>query len=141
MSIHIAETDAEITACFPVMQQLRTHLGESEFVACVREQEGQGYKLAFMDEGAGVVAVAGFRIGHNLAWGRFLYVDDLVVASARRSGGCGAKILAWLRDYAISMSCSQLHLDSGMQRRDAHRFYEREGMAKAGFHFVETLSR
>lgn len=139
MSIRVAETDAEIAACFPVMHQLRTDLGESEFVSRVREQVSHGYKLAFMDEETGVVAVAGFRTGQNLAWGRFLYVDDLVVSSARRSHGCGAKMLDWLRAYAISASCGQLHLDSGMQRPDAHRFYEREGMSKAGFHFVETL--
>jgi hypothetical protein len=38
------------------------------------------------------------------------------------------------------MSELRPHLDSGMQRQDAHRFYEREGLSKAGFHFAETLS-
>jgi hypothetical protein len=33
-----------------------------------------------------------------------------------------------------------MHLDSGIQRKDAHRFYEREGMSMASFHFVENLA-
>lgn len=48
--------------------------------------------------------------------------------------------MAWLREYAVSHDCSQVHLDSGMQRVDAHRLYEREGMVKAGFHFIETIT-
>jgi GNAT superfamily N-acetyltransferase len=88
----------------------------------------------------GVVAVAGFRVGENLAWGRFLYVDDLVTLTTHRSKGVGASLLSWLRDVASNEGCVQLHLDSGAQRKDAHRFYEREGMLVAGFHFVENIA-
>lgn len=136
MNIHIAKTDTEIAACFPVMQELRPHIAEDEFVSRVRDQEMHGYTLAFMEKGNSLVAVAGFRIGENLAWGRFLYVDDLVTSARHRSNGYGARMLSWLRQYAKTEWCGQLHLDSGMQRLDAHRFYEREGLLKSGFHFT-----
>jgi GNAT superfamily N-acetyltransferase len=139
LNIRIAGGDEEIAACFPVMQQLRPHLVKEHFVSAVREQALQGYRLASLDNGDGIVAVAGFRTGSNLAWGRFLYIDDLVVEGTQRSNGYGARMLKWLRDYARRSGCMQFHLDSGMQRPDAHRFYEREGMTKAGFHFAETI--
>lgn len=139
MDIYIAGTDEEIAACFPVMRLLRPHLVEEHFVTRVREQALQGYRLASLDDGDRVVAVAGFRTGSNLAWGRYLYVDDLVVEEAQRSNGHGARLLQWLRDYARQSSCTQLHLDSGIQRVDAHRFYEREGLNRAGFHFAEVI--
>lgn len=41
---------------------------------------------------------------------------------------------------AVKEGCHQLHLDSGIQREGAHRFYEREGMSKGAFHFVEQVS-
>jgi GNAT superfamily N-acetyltransferase len=85
------------------------------------------------------VAVAGFRVLENLAWGRFLYVDDLVTLAACRSQGYGAKLLAWLRERAAQESCAQLHLDSGIQRAGAHRFYEREGMTMSSYHFMERI--
>jgi GNAT superfamily N-acetyltransferase len=141
MNIHIATTDTEIAACYPVMKELRPHLDEEEFVSRVRSLENTGYRLAFVQHPDGVVAVAGFRVGENLAWGRFLYVDDLVTLPSHRSKGIGTHFLMWLREYAIKEGCRQLHLDSGAQRKDAHRFYEREGMSVFGYHFAENLNK
>lgn len=139
MNIGIASTDAEIAACYPVMLALRPHIAEKHFLSLFQRQENTGYQLAFVQEAAGVVAVAGFRVSENLAWGRFLYVDDLVTHPAHRSKGHGSNLLSWLKAYAVKAGCLQLHLDSGIQRKEAHRFYEREGMTVAGLHFVEIL--
>jgi GNAT superfamily N-acetyltransferase len=139
MNISIAKTDAEISGCYRVMRELRPHIAEDQFVARVRRQEDSGFRLAMLQDSGQPVAVAGFRILENLAWGRFLYVDDLVTLPAHRSKGYGAMLLAWLRDFAAKQNCAQLHLDSGIQRKDAHRFYEREGMAMTSYHFAETI--
>jgi len=135
--MRLATTDAEIAACHPVMSELRPHVRADQFVSTVRHQQQAGYCLAYgMGEAGTVVAVAGFRIGHNLAWGRFLYVDDLVTATSQRSRGYGAAALAWLKGYAAEHGCRRLHLDSGTQRDRAHRFYEREGMTVTSLHFA-----
>lgn len=139
MSIRLATTDAEIAACYPVMRALRPHVAESQFVARVRRQEQAGYRLAYLEEQGRIMAVAGFRMGENLASGRYLYVDDLVTLTACRSRGHGARLLAWLREQACSEGCRELLLDSGLQRKDAHRFYQREGMAASAFRFSEAL--
>lgn len=141
MNITLAETDSDIAACFPLMHELRPHLLADRFVAQLRDQQRQGYQLAFLRDTAQPLALAGFRILHNLAWGRFLYVDDLVTAAAHRSAGHGSRMLQWLTDFAAQSHCAQLHLDSGTQRLDAHRFYQREGMAITCQHFVITLAR
>ena len=140
MSIRVATTDSEIAACYPVMRELRPHVAENQFLTRVRSQERAGYRLAYVQESIGVVAVAGFRVGENLAWGRFLYVDDLVTLPVHRSKGYGAKLLYWLKEHATKEGCEQMHLDSGIQRKEAHRFYEREGMTMASLHFVEAIA-
>jgi GNAT superfamily N-acetyltransferase len=122
------------------MRELRPHIAEDQFLYRIRSQINLGYRLAFVQVLDRVVAVAGFRIGENLAWGRFLYVDDLVTLPAHRSKGYGAKLLSWLMELAAKEGCQQMHLDSGIQRKDAHRFYEREGMTMASFHFVENIA-
>jgi len=139
MNIHIATTDSEIVACYPVMKELRPQLEEAEFLARVRRLENKGYRLAYVQNTDGVVAVSGFWIRENLAWDRFMYVDDLVTLASHRSKGIGARLLTWLREYAVNEGCRQLHLDSGTQRKDAHRFYEREGVTVFGYHFAENL--
>jgi GNAT superfamily N-acetyltransferase len=139
MNIKLAESDAEIAACHPVMQELRPHLDEGTFVHRVQRQREAGYRLAYLEDGGRPVAVAGFRLAENLAWGRFLYVDDLATLAARRSRGHGAALLRWLVAQARDARCDELHLDSGVQRKDAHRFYEREGMELTSFHFRARL--
>ena len=39
------------------------------------------------------------------------------------------------RSRLHAQGCVRLRLDSGLQRLDAHRFYEANGMQKAGYHF------
>jgi GNAT superfamily N-acetyltransferase len=139
MDIQLASGDEAIAACYPAMRELRPHVGEQEFLSRVRAQQAAGYRLACLSAEGTPVAVAGFRIGENLAWDRHLYVDDLVTLPDHRSMGYGSALLAWLRSYAVEHGCAQLHLDSGLQREAAHRFYEREGMTKASFHFAEII--
>lgn len=105
MSIRVATTDSEIAACYPVMRELRPHVAENQFLTRVRSQERAGYRLAYVQESIGVVAVAGFRVGENLAWGRFLYVDDLVTLPVHRSKGYGAKLFYWLKEQATKEGC------------------------------------
>lgn len=134
--VALCQTDAEILACYTVMQQLRPHIKSSDFVACVKQQQQLGYQMVCVVHNDVVAAVAGYRIGQNLAWGRYVYVDDLVTDAAVRSQGLGHKLMQWLLDEARRLDCQQLHLDSGVQRLDAHRFYEHEGMRFASKHFA-----
>lgn len=135
----IASSEDELTKCYPVIVQLRPHLEEQDFIQMVNEQQKYNYKVAYVEENNQVVAVAGFRTSQCLAWGKFLYVDDLVTDDDHRSKGYGKKLLTWLKQYAKLQGCQQLHLDSGMQRQDAHRFYDREKMTRAGYHFSISL--
>ena len=139
MTIEIAETDGAIEACYPVMRELRPHLPADGFVATVRGLQRGGYTLAFGSERGEVVVVAGFRIKSTLFCERFLYVDDLVTAPAERSRGYGRLMLEWLKARARKDGCAELRLDSGMQRKDAHRFYENNGVAINGYHFRVVL--
>lgn len=141
MKIALAESDAAIARCFPVMHQLRPHLIEADFVARVRRMQGEGFHLAFVEEAGAVRAVAGYRYYDKLFSGQNLYVDDLVTDTSQRSRGHGRALLAWLADQARAHGCVQLELDSGVQRFDAHRFYFRERMHISSYHFVTQLSR
>ncbi|MFQ5509497.1 MAG: GNAT family N-acetyltransferase [Leptospirillia bacterium] len=135
-----ARDDAAIARCFAVMRQLRPHLTEAGCVARIKTQMKTGYRLAFLEQAGEVVAVAGFRILENLAWGRFLYVDDLVTDAARRGHGFGGRLLEWLLQQARESGCDALHLDSGVQRTDAHRFYEGHHLTNTSLHFAKSLS-
>jgi hypothetical protein len=45
----------------------------------------------------------------------------------------------WLKNEARTRGCVQLHLDSGVQREQTHRFYFRERLTINCYHFYTTL--
>jgi GNAT superfamily N-acetyltransferase len=134
-----ANTDSEIAACYEVMKELRGQVTLEHFLSQVKLQKESGYQLVFESSETKIVAVAGFRIIHNLAWGKFLYIDDLVTRESFRTQGFGASLLSAITDYAIQQKCDQLHLDSGVQRTGAHRFYQNQGMDLSSYHFSKKL--
>lgn len=136
VEIHLAQNEAEVAACFPVLVQLRPHLDAGAFPGQVRRlEESHGYLLAALFHEGAVRAVAGFRIAESLAWGRYLYVDDLVTDAPFRGRGCGGRLLEWLIQRAREAGCDELHLDSRVERTEAHRLYEGHGLAATGHHF------
>ncbi len=135
MAIRLAISDQEVSACFPIMQQLRTHLDPTQFIPAVRRQERQGYRLAYLEDQGKIQAVAGFRRIDNLTFGGVLYVDDLVTDTDSRSKGYGAQLLTWLRAQARADACNSVQLDTGVQRKDAQRFYDREGARWSAYHY------
>ena len=139
MGIALAESEADIARCFPVMAELRPHLIAGEFVPRVLRQQAAGYRLACLEHGGEVRAVAGFRYLDTLAWGRILYVDDLVTAETARSHGHGGRLFDWLMAQAQQNNCDALHLDSGVQRFGAHRFYLTRRMDIIAHHFALKL--
>lgn len=107
-------------------------------------QRLQGYRVAASftsGEAREAAAAAGFRVLEMLAWGRVLYVDDLVTLPEHRGNGHADALFAWLAEEARRTACDELQLDSGvgLERRAAHRFYFRHGMRISSFHFASEI--
>jgi GNAT superfamily N-acetyltransferase len=128
----------ETMAAAGVLLSMREEAGPAErLVARIDEvQRPDGYRLVgSFDDAARCVAAAGFRIGDNLAWGHFLYVDDLITLPEARGRGHATALLRWIRAEAGRLGCGQVHLDSGRERHAAHRLYLSSGMHISSFHF------
>ena len=135
--------EEETALAYEAMAELRPHLGSAaDFVARVDgQQRPEGYRLvaSFADGPWAAVAAMGFRTGHSLAWGRFLYIDDLVTLPTARGQGHASSLLAWAVEEAGSLGCDQIHLDSGHARHDAHRLYLQRGFRITGHHFSQPI--
>ncbi len=135
----IRERD-EIRRCYPVMEQLRPHLDETAFCAQVARQFAtERYHLAALESEGAIVAVTGYRYLENLIYGPHLYVDDLITDEAHRGRGFGGLLFDWLVAEARREGCRALHLDSGVQRFAAHRFYLGKRMVITSRHFGLAL--
>jgi GNAT superfamily N-acetyltransferase len=135
----------ETGLAFEAMRELRTDLGdERSFVHQVNEvQRAEGYRLiaAFEPGASAPSAAAGFRTAHSLAWGHYLYVDDLSTKLTERRRGHARKLLEWLLEEGKRLGCDQLHLDSGVgiDRAVAHRLYLNTGMVISAHHFARYV--
>lgn len=141
----IRELDpSETHLAYEAMLALRPNIGtEAEFVARVNDvQRPSGYRLvaSFADGEPVAAAAAGFHIRDMLAWGHFLYVEDLVTRGSARRGGHATALLDWIRLEAERNGCDSLQLDSGSQRHDAHRLYLARGYRITGHHFGQLLT-
>ena len=135
MQVKLLSEDRELEQIAPVLLELRPQYSQAQLLQQIRKQQADGFQLAWVEEDGAVHCVAGFVIAEKLAWQKHLYVDDLVSSEKQRSRGAGKMLMDWLKHYAREQGCQQLHLDSGVQRFAAHRFYLREGFAIASHHF------
>ncbi|WP_394171876.1 GNAT family N-acetyltransferase [Guptibacillus hwajinpoensis] len=132
---------AEIIEAFPVMKQLRAHLDEDTYLDLVLEaKEIDRYKMFALINGEEMVAVTGFKPMTTLYYGRFVWVCDLVTNDNERSKGYGEKLLTYVHNWAKENKYESVALSSGLQRKDAHRFYENKmDYDKVSYVFKATL--
>ena len=123
------------------MRVLRPHLSDPDaYAAQLSRQARQGYRLLAISNGQGMVGLAGYRELENLIYGRFIYVDDLIVSPQLQGSGVGATLLNAVREEAFRRGCDHFVLDTGLHMALAQRFYFRQGLLARGMHFTEKLS-
>ncbi|MCR4471734.1 GNAT family N-acetyltransferase [Burkholderia sp. SCN-KJ] len=131
------------TRAFEVMKELRPHLPDADaFCAQLRHQHDEDYRLLAACDAEGVIlGLAGYRAQTNTLYGRFIYVDDLVVTARLQRSGIGAELLDKVREIARHAGCAHFVLDTGLHMPLAQRFYFRNGLLAKGMHFVESLAQ
>jgi GNAT superfamily N-acetyltransferase len=141
LNIKELQTEQEILDAFPVMKHLRTHLDENSYLELVKEaQQKEGYRLFALYHDHKIVAVTGFMPMITLYNGRFIWVCDLVTEPSERSKGYGEKLLSYVHQWSKDNGYKIVSLSSGLQRIDAHRFYEEKmGYDKVSYVFLKRL--
>lgn len=140
MNIKLAKTGEDFRRAYAAVKELRPHLDEHEYMTMVKRMVGAGYHLAMLElEDGTVPCIGGFRIDEMFHRGKGVYVDDLSTLEAHRSKGYGAKVLDFIIEYCKREKCVSIHLDSGVQRFAAHRFYLRYGFDITSHHFAMKI--
>lgn len=134
------DNEQALQASFDLMRVLRPHLANcTDYVEQLVRQTQQGYRLLAALDGEQIVGLAGYRELENLLYGRFIYVDDLVVSPALQRSGLGGCLLDAVRNKAVRQQCDHFVLDTGLHMPLAQRFYFRHGLLARGMHFTQSL--
>ncbi|WP_391201635.1 GNAT family N-acetyltransferase [Psychrobacillus sp. L4] len=126
MQIKMLQTKEDWQAVYPLIQQLRPHLTEDRYFELLKQMPTyQGWVIV---DGT-FKAFIGFEERHNFYNEKHLFVYDFVTNENDRSKGYGEKLMEALITHAKENQFGYISLESGVQRYDAHRFYE----TKMGF--------
>lgn len=134
-------TPADIPAAGPLLVSLNPDTPES----VVKERletilaDHPHYELfgAFVD--GQLAGLAGAWVATKIWCGRYLEVDNLVVAEDHRSSGIGSLLVKHLEAVAREKDCKVVVLDSYASNTASHRLYYRLGFEIWGFHFVKPI--
>ncbi|TDB49527.1 GNAT family N-acetyltransferase [Bacillus sp. CBEL-1] len=109
---------------FPVLKQLRTDLTEESFLELLTQMKQNGYKLFALYDENRIIALTGVGLQVNFYNKKYVFVYDLVTDEKHRSKGYGYKLLNFIDRWAKEKGAEFVALESGLQRTNAHRFYE-----------------
>jgi GNAT superfamily N-acetyltransferase len=130
----------ELKKAFPIVRQLRTHLTVDDYIELTQSMMADGYRIFCLFDDGEIVSYAGIAILTNLYYGKHIWVYELVTDETKRGKGYGKRLLSYLEKYGKDNALNCIALSSGLQREDAHRFYEDSmGYEKASYVFKKNL--
>ncbi|MDX2213691.1 MAG: GNAT family N-acetyltransferase [Oculatellaceae cyanobacterium bins.114] len=140
MKIEELQTQEEWQEAFHVMRELRSDLDKQAYLCLLTRMVKEGYRLFALRDSGIIVSLAGIAILTNFSYGRYVWVYDLVTASSARSKGYGSRLLEFIEEVARRENCEVIALSSGLERTDAHRFYQAQmNFDKTSYVFKKTL--
>ncbi len=131
----------ELKKAFPVIQDLRPHLSEQQFIDLFFEMNRTaGYTLAALVDGEhNILGLMGYRFLVDYVRGSHLYIDDLIVKSEFRSQKLGEKLLAFAEQVAKTKGVKTLRLSTGIENERAMKFYERSGWEHRSMVYIKSI--
>ncbi len=140
MSFLTVSNTRDLERCFATIKELRPHLDFETYANIyAKAHQNESYEIVAIEEDGKIRAVMGYRFIHDFVRGKHLYVDDLVTAEGSRSQGYGARLLEYAEQIAREEHCTSLRLCTGVDNKNAMRFYEREGWAQRSVAYVKKF--
>ncbi len=117
----------QLEEAFIILKELRPHLTFEKFTNIYQNAQAEGnYSILGLFSDSQLVAIMGYRFLHDFVRGKHLYIDDLVTSESMRSKGFGAILLQKAEEISQQNGCSTLRLCTGIENKNAKKFYERE---------------
>lgn len=129
----------DVDKLIPTLLELRPHRSADELRKMLIAQMENGFQIVCIGDESLAFAVGGFRTLDVLFSGKTLYVDDLVTHSMHRKKGYAGMLLKWMIQFAKENGYDHFSLDSGHQRKDAHRLYLNHGLDITAHHFGKDV--
>lgn len=129
----------EMRRQYPLIQLLNPQMSPARYEQLLAQMLNHQYQMVGAFDGPTCVGLSGYWVGTKLYSGKYLEIDNFVVAEPYRSQRVGKQLLDWLTAEAQRLHCETMMLDAYVVNSAAHKFYLREGFVIKGFHFLKGL--
>jgi GNAT superfamily N-acetyltransferase len=129
----------QMLAQHALIQLLNPQMSLERYEQLLTHMLANGYRMVGAFAGETCIGLSGFWISSKLYSGKYLEVDNFVVAEAYRSAGVGKLLADWMEEEAQRHHCDTIMLDAYVTNSAAHRFYFREGYHIKSYHFFKSL--
>ena len=124
---------------YELVRTLNPDLTLERYRYLIGQMQPLGYRMIGAFLAGECIGLSGFWIGTKLYSGKYLEIDNFVIAETHRSAGIGKLLTDWLEQEARRLHCETVMLDAYTTNTRAHRFYFREGYVIKGFHFLKDI--
>jgi GNAT superfamily N-acetyltransferase len=134
----VVEKDAP--SLLPLIEQLGYKISEQNLLENIKLHLTPDYSLFVAEAQGKLIGFISIHIYHYPHLRESLSrITALCIDEEHRSFGVGVKLLVYAEEYIKSQGCSLVELTSGIQREDAHRFYERHGYEERRKRFNKNI--
>ena len=96
--------------------------------------------ILLADVDSDIVGLVSIILLRRLNHAKFeMYIPELVVRESQRFSGIGKKLIAKCIETGKKKNCYRIRLESGIQRKESHRFYKGLGFEQSGLSFSKNL--
>lgn len=141
MEIRELKTKEEMLRCFEILQEVYPSITMEEYDRELDVMIPHNYGQVVVMDGDIIAGLTGYWIGSKLWCGKYLELDNVVVAERYRSKGVGKLLFDFMEERAKDEQCTMLALDSYTTNFKAHKFFYGQGFAPRGFHFINILDK
>jgi GNAT superfamily N-acetyltransferase len=138
-TIKKVETIKEMEAMLNLIKELTPDLTADSYQKMLVEMTPHNYFQVGVFDGEKAIAVSGYWLATKIYCGKYLEIDNLVVAKEYRSQNIGKLLVDWMLNFAKESDCQTVLLDAYVENFKAHKFYYREGFIARGFHYLKKL--
>jgi len=129
----------EMLGSLGLIHELTPDVSPVDYSEMLQQMVPHNYFQVGVYEDEKLIAVSGYWIATKIYSGKYLEIDNFVVAAEYRSKNIGKMLLDWTLEEAKKLGCKTILLDAYVENFKAHRFYYRQGFIARGFHYIKRL--
>lgn len=124
----------------PLLKQLNNFTSDEVLTQRILEMsKSESYKCVGVFVNKKLAGISGLWFLTRHYCGKTIEPDHVIINEAYRNIGLGTMLFDWIHNYAQGIGYEATELNTYIDNKKSHIFYENKGYKKLGFHYLKIL--